>query len=140
MCDYQVFIAPIDQPIVVSDLMRRWKLSTWTSQTTAAASAISRRVVMCEGFDRYLAEMAGLGKSMRKQKTNVRLLNCDHGEVRFVSNCRDDAALSGIFDWRAQRFADQGAPWVHSVVEALYGTRMTDFSGMLSALYMSVID
>jgi CelD/BcsL family acetyltransferase involved in cellulose biosynthesis len=147
MCDYQAFIAPVGYPIVVSDLMRRWKFSTWTfenliappeivSQTTAAASGLSRRVVMCEGFDSYLAEMAGMGKSMRKQKTNLRLLNRDHGEVRFVPNCSNDAVLAAIFDWRTQRFADRSAPWVHSVVEALYGTRMADFSGMLSALYV----
>src|SRR5262249_35881945 len=33
MCDYQAFIAPLDHPIVVSDLMRRWKLSTWTFES-----------------------------------------------------------------------------------------------------------
>jgi CelD/BcsL family acetyltransferase involved in cellulose biosynthesis len=148
MCDYQAFIAPVGHPIVVSDLMQRWKLGTWTfenliapaeivKQTTTLVSTVSRRVVMCEGFAGFLAEIAGMGKSMRKQKTNLRLLKRDHGEVRFVSNCRNDAVLSAIFDWKAQRFnvGRSVAPWVQSVVEALYNTRTADFSGMLSALY-----
>jgi CelD/BcsL family acetyltransferase involved in cellulose biosynthesis len=148
MCDYQAFITPIGHPVVVSDLMRRWKLGTWTfenliapaeivSQTTARVSTVSRRAVMREGFARYLAEMAGMGKSMRKQETNLRLLTRDHGEVRFVSDCRDDAMLLAIFDWKAQRFnaGKSITLWVQKVVEALYGTRTADFSGMLSALY-----
>jgi CelD/BcsL family acetyltransferase involved in cellulose biosynthesis len=147
MCDYQAFIAPISYPIVVSDLMRRWKLGTWTfenliapakvvSQTTTLVSTVSRRAVMCEGYAGYLEDMADMGKSMRKQKTDLRLLNRDHGQVRFVSNCMDDAVLSAIFDWKAQRFnAGKSTPWVESVVKALYGTRTADFSGILSAFY-----
>jgi CelD/BcsL family acetyltransferase involved in cellulose biosynthesis len=147
MCDYQAFIAAEGHPIVVSDLMRQWKLSTWVfenliapteivAQTTTLASTVSRRVVMREGFGKYLAEMAAMGKSVRKQTTNLRLLNRDHGEVRFVSNCGDDAVLSAIFHWKADRFnAGESTPWVERVVEALYKTRKADFSGMLSALY-----
>jgi CelD/BcsL family acetyltransferase involved in cellulose biosynthesis len=127
--------------------MRRWKLGTWTfenliapaeivSQTTTLVSTVSRRAVICEGFTEYLAEIVGMAKSMRKQKTNLRLLNRDYGDVRFVSNCRDDAVLSAIFRWKAQRFkAGKSTPWVQSVVEALCGMRTADFSGMLSALY-----
>jgi CelD/BcsL family acetyltransferase involved in cellulose biosynthesis len=91
---------------------------------------------MREGFDSYLAETASMGKSMRKQKTNLRLLNRDHGKIRFVADSRDDAALSAIFDWKAQRFsAGKRTPWVESVIEALYATRTPDFSGILSTLY-----
>ena len=32
------------------------------------------------------------------------MLSRDYGEVRFISNCADDAALSAILDWKAQRF------------------------------------
>jgi CelD/BcsL family acetyltransferase involved in cellulose biosynthesis len=128
--------------------MRLWKIGTWTfenliapveivSQTTALVSTVSRRVVMYEGFAEYLSEMVGMGKSMRKQKTNLRLLNRDHGKVRFVSDCRDDAVLSAIFNWKAQRFNAGKSinPRVPSVIAALYGMRTADFSGMLSALY-----
>jgi CelD/BcsL family acetyltransferase involved in cellulose biosynthesis len=141
----------MDHPIVVSDLMRRWKLGTWTfpsligpaevvSQTTTLVSTVSRRVVMAQGFAGYLAEMSSLGKSIGKKggelPTKLRLLNRDHGEVRFVSDCRDNAVLAAIFDWKAQRFnAGKRTRWVESVVEALYGMRTADFSGVLSALY-----
>ena len=148
MCDYQAFIAPADHPIVVSDLMRQWKLGTWTfdsliasekivSQTTTLASAVSRRAVMREGFAGYLAEMADMSRSMRNTTTKLRLLGRDHGEVRFVSDCRDDAVLSAIFDWKAQRFnaGKTITPWMQNSVEALYDTRTADFSGMLAALY-----
>jgi CelD/BcsL family acetyltransferase involved in cellulose biosynthesis len=148
MCDYQAFIAPTNHPIVVSDLMRRWKLGTWTfenliapaeiaSQTTTLVSTVSRRAVMREGFAGYLAEMARMGKSMRNTNTKLRLLDRDHGQVRFVANCRDDAVLSAIFDWKAQRFnaGKTITPWIQNAIEALYGTRTADFSGMLAALY-----
>ena len=148
MCDYQAFIAPVGYPIVVSDLLRQWKLGTWTfeslvapaeilSQTTTLVSTVSRRAVLREGYAEYLTEMARMGKSMRKIKTQLRLLNRDHGEVRFVSDCRDDAVLWAIFDWEAQRFnaGKSIALWVRSAIEALYGTRTADFAGMLSALY-----
>src|SRR5262245_25328062 len=36
MCDYQAFIAPVKNSVVVSDLMRRWKLSTWTFENLIA--------------------------------------------------------------------------------------------------------
>jgi CelD/BcsL family acetyltransferase involved in cellulose biosynthesis len=98
---------------------------------------------MTHGFAGYLAEMAGLANSMDKKvrpggelAKKLRLLNRDHGEVRFVSDCRDMAVLSAIFDWKAQRFsAGKRTPWVQSVVEALYATRTADFSGVVSALY-----
>jgi CelD/BcsL family acetyltransferase involved in cellulose biosynthesis len=148
ICDYQAFITPVDHSIAVSDLMRKWKLGTWTfenliappqvvSQTTTLVSSVSRRVVVRNGFDGYRAEMASRGKSMRNTIAKLRLLGRDHGEVRFVSDCRDDAVLAVLLDWKAQRF-NGGKPitqWIQGAVEALYGTRTADFSGMLSALY-----
>ena len=76
-------------------------------------------------------------RSMRNTENKLRLLNRDHGEIRFVSNCTDNAVLSAIFDWKAQRFNSGKSitPWVQNAVEALYGMRTADFSGMLSALY-----
>jgi CelD/BcsL family acetyltransferase involved in cellulose biosynthesis len=127
--------------------MRQWNLGTWTfdnliapaevaSQTTTVVSAVSRRVEMSEGFPGYLADMATKGKSMRNTKTKLRLLNRDFGEVRFISNCREEAVLSAIFNWKAQRFdAGASSPWIQSVLKVLHGTRTSDFSGVLSALY-----
>jgi CelD/BcsL family acetyltransferase involved in cellulose biosynthesis len=148
MCDYQAFIASVDHPIAVSHLMQRWKLSTWTfdnliappevvSQTTTHVSSVSPRAVLHDGFAGYLAEMTGSGKSMRNTTAKLRLLGRDHGEVRFVSDCKDDAVLATLLDWKAQKF-NRGhaiAPWIQNALYALYGTRTVGFSGMLSALY-----
>jgi CelD/BcsL family acetyltransferase involved in cellulose biosynthesis len=150
MCDYQAFIASLGHPVIVSQLMRAWKLKTWTfehliappnlvAQTTTLVSEVSHRVVLQDGFAGYLAEMAAKGKSTRKDtNTKLRLLSRDHGEVRFVPDCRDQSVLTALFDWKAQRFngGDGLAPWARSTVDALYATRTSDFSGMLAALYI----
>jgi CelD/BcsL family acetyltransferase involved in cellulose biosynthesis len=149
MCDYQAFIASAGHSVAVSRLMRGLKLNTWTfehliaprdlvAQTTTLASETSRRVVLRGGFDGYLAEMAGNGKSMRNTNTKLRLLSRDHGEVRFVPDCRDSAVLAALLDWRAQRFdaGDGIDSWARSSIETLHGMRTPDFSGMLAALYV----
>src|SRR5262245_8725812 len=78
MCDYQAFIAAKEHPIVISDLMRQWKLGTWAfenligpaeivSQTRTLASAVALRAVLAQGFTGYLAEIASIDKSMGKK-------------------------------------------------------------------------
>src|SRR6476620_3485628 len=44
MCDYQAFIAPVGYPIVVSDLMRRWKLGTWTFESLIGRAEIISQI------------------------------------------------------------------------------------------------
>jgi hypothetical protein len=95
--------------------MRRWKLGTWTfenliappqvvSQMTTLVSSVSRRVVVRNDSTGYRAEMASRRKSMRNTIAKLRLFGRDHGEVRFVSDCRDDAVLRMVLDWKAQKF------------------------------------
>ncbi|MEU9223887.1 GNAT family N-acetyltransferase [Streptomyces massasporeus] len=95
-----------------------------------------------DGWDAYIAQLRQ--RSARGTRTKLgqeRKLARAAGEVRYVHDERDPAALRTLMEWKSAQYRRTGRsdrfahPWITGLVEELFHTRTESFSGLLSVLY-----
>ncbi|MGW1818117.1 GNAT family N-acetyltransferase [Streptomyces sp. NPDC002125] len=134
------------------ELLRACGLTTWEFdnleegqglfEPDAARSYASYVIDVGEGYESYEKVLrAQSPKFLRTTLAKERKLGRDAGEVRFVLDERDPAALRTLMEWksaqyrrtgRRDRFAKQ---WIRGLVEFLFHTGAPGCSGLLSVLY-----
>jgi CelD/BcsL family acetyltransferase involved in cellulose biosynthesis len=133
-------------------LLRACGLSVWEFdhlvegqgpfEAEATGSFPSPVIDVEQGYDTYLGELrARSPKFTRTTLAKDRKLGRDAGEVRYVHDERDPAALRTLMEWksaqyrrtgRSDRFAQE---WITRLVQYLFHTRSEPFAGILSVLY-----
>lgn len=94
------------------------------------------------GYEAYLTRLrARSPKFTRTTLAKERKLGRDAGEVRYVHDERDPAALSALIGWKSAQYRRTGRsdrfarPWIIRLVEQLFHTRSASCQGLLSVLY-----
>ncbi|MFF7215631.1 GNAT family N-acetyltransferase [Streptomyces sp. NPDC008238] len=94
------------------------------------------------GYEAYLGHLrAHSPKFLRTTLAKERKLGRDAGEVRYVHDERDVAALRRLMAWKSAQYRRTGRsdrfarPWIVELVEHLFHTRTEGFAGRLSVLY-----
>ncbi|MFI9173291.1 GNAT family N-acetyltransferase [Streptomyces lincolnensis] len=95
-----------------------------------------------QGYDTYLAHLRERSpKFTRTTLAKERKLGRDAGEVRYVHDERDPAALNALMDWKSAQYRRTGRSdrfaheWITRLVQQLFHTRSEPFAGILSVLY-----
>lgn len=95
-----------------------------------------------QGYDTYLRQLrAHSPKFTRTTLAKERRLGRDAGEVRYVHDERDPAALRTLMAWKSAQYRRTGRsdrfahPWINELVQQLFHTRSEPFAGILSVLY-----
>jgi CelD/BcsL family acetyltransferase involved in cellulose biosynthesis len=103
------------------------------------------------GYDAFLArqyrkssgpaDSRPVKTSLKELAYKERRLARDVGDLRFVFNSSDPAALRTLMAWKAAQYQRTGAtdmfarPWVVGLLEDVFETRTDHFAGVLSELY-----
>ncbi|MPY48245.1 GNAT family N-acetyltransferase [Streptomyces acidicola] len=94
------------------------------------------------GYEAYLARLrARSPKFVRSTLAKERRLGRAAGEVRYVHDERDPAALRTLMAWKSAQYRRTGRmdrfahPWISRLVRRLFHTRSESFTGNLSVLY-----
>ncbi|WP_406151941.1 GNAT family N-acetyltransferase [Streptomyces sp. NBC_01012] len=134
------------------ELLRACSLSAWEFDNLEegqslfepdAASAYASYVIdVGDGYASYeTALRARSPKFLRTTLAKERKLGRDVGEVRFVLDERDPAALETLMGWKSAQYRRTGRrdrfakAWIRDLVEFLFHTRAPGCSGLLSVLY-----
>ncbi|MEU6219751.1 GNAT family N-acetyltransferase [Streptomyces sp. NPDC047022] len=95
-----------------------------------------------QGYDAYLRQLrAHSPKFTRTTFAKERRLGRDAGEVHYVHDERDPAALRTLMAWKSAQYRRTGRsdrfahPWINELVQQLFHTRSEPFAGILSVLY-----
>jgi CelD/BcsL family acetyltransferase involved in cellulose biosynthesis len=95
-----------------------------------------------QGYEVYLGRLrAQSPKFTRTTLAKERKLGRDHGELRYVHDERDPAALRTLMEWKSAQYRRTGRsdrfahPWITRLVHQLFHTRSEPFAGILSVLY-----
>ena len=142
-CDYGGIVAAVEQ-WDVREILRELNLTTWEFENLISISgarppdnfvcARSPRIVLEGGVDTYLAGQRNAGKTGRNLKTHRRLLQRNHGPVRFVSQSGERPVLDALTRWKADRFKGF-ADWARRTIETIHSRPEEEFGGVLSALF-----
>ena len=94
------------------------------------------------GYEAYLAHLRGhAAKFTRTTLAKERRLARDVGEVRYVHDERDPAALAALMAWKSAQYRRTGRgdrfgrPWIVRLVRELSAAHGDRFAGLLSVLY-----
>lgn len=134
------------------DLVRACQLPTWRFDHLEASqqaferyrTGVSRSPIidLSNGFDAYYEKLAAQGPQFCKNiARKARKLEREAGELRFVADSDDASAFRSLLAWKSAQYRRTGQfdifawSWVTDLIEALFGTRRGDFSGLLSVLY-----
>ncbi|MFJ2020252.1 MULTISPECIES: GNAT family N-acetyltransferase [Streptomyces] len=134
------------------DLLRACGLAVWEfdhlvegqAPFEAGASGTFPSPVMDvdQGYDTYLRQLRGHSpKFTRTTLAKERRLGRDAGEVRYVHDERDPAALHTLMRWKSAQYRRTGRSdrfahaWINQLVHQLHHTRSQPFAGVLSMLY-----
>ncbi|MBT2386158.1 GNAT family N-acetyltransferase [Streptomyces sp. ISL-11] len=108
----------------------------------ASGSYASPVVDVEQGFGPYLTVLRKQSpKFTRTTLAKERRLGRDVGEVRYVHDERDPAALRTLIGWKSAQYRRTGRsdrfarPWIQLLVAQLFHTRAESFGGLLSVLY-----
>ncbi|MET9514176.1 GNAT family N-acetyltransferase [Streptomyces sp. NPDC002994] len=95
-----------------------------------------------DGYDAYLAHLRkNSPKFLKSTLAKERRLTRSVGELSYVHDERDPAALRTLMRWKSAQYRRTGRsdrftqPWITGLVEHLFHTRTESFSGLLSVLY-----
>ncbi len=134
------------------ELLRACGLAVWefdhlvAGQSAFAAGATgayaSPVMDVGRGYEAYLAHLRGhAAKFTRTTLAKERRLGRDVGEVRYVHDERDPAALRTLMAWKSAQYRRTGRsdrfakPWIVELVRELSRARGDRFAGLLSVLY-----
>jgi CelD/BcsL family acetyltransferase involved in cellulose biosynthesis len=134
------------------ELLRGCRLAVWQFdhlvagqqpfERFAVAMAPSPVIDLTEGFAAYQEKLQvksprfcrDLGRQMRK-------LERDAGELRFVGDARDTGVMRTLMGWKSEQSRQNewidvfARPWVADLVDYLFGIQGNRFSGLLSVCY-----
>ncbi|MFJ3673054.1 GNAT family N-acetyltransferase [Streptomyces sp. NPDC090106] len=95
-----------------------------------------------QGYEAYLGHLRSHApKFTRTTLAKERRLGRDAGEVRYVHDERDPAALRTLMGWKSAQYRRTGRSdrfaqaWITDLVRRLFHTRSESFAGVLSVLY-----
>ncbi|MFF7186899.1 GNAT family N-acetyltransferase [Streptomyces sp. NPDC008222] len=97
-----------------------------------------------QGYEAYLRRLREQSpKFTRTTLAKDRKLGRDAGQVRYVHDERDPAALRTLMGWKSAQYRRTGRsdrfahPWINQLVHQLFHTRSEPFAGILSVLYVA---
>ncbi|KIF74747.1 cellulose biosynthesis protein CelD [Streptomyces sp. 150FB] len=140
--------------LTARELLKACALSSWEFDNLesgqklfvpAAAEKFASPVIdVGEGYEAYVAALRERSpKFLRTTTAKERKLGRQAGEVRFVFDERDPAALSTLMEWKSAQYRRTGRsdrfakPWIRALVRQLAATRTPGCSGVLSVLYVA---
>ncbi|MFF8958996.1 GNAT family N-acetyltransferase [Streptomyces sp. NPDC014894] len=140
--------------ITAAELLRACSLSSWrfdsleAGQTLfepAAAETFDSPVIdLGAGYEAYEKTLRAESASfLRTTRAKERRLGRQQGEVRFVLDERDPAALRTLMAWKSAQYRRTGRSdrfakeWISTLVRLLHETRAPGCSGALSVLYVA---
>jgi CelD/BcsL family acetyltransferase involved in cellulose biosynthesis len=95
-----------------------------------------------QGYEAYLSGLRERSpKFTRTTLAKERKLARDSGEVRYVHDERDPAALRALMEWKSAQYRRTGRSdrfahaWISRLLQQLFHTRSEPFAGILSVLY-----
>jgi CelD/BcsL family acetyltransferase involved in cellulose biosynthesis len=107
-----------------------------------AARAASPVIDLTDGFDAYHARLRARSRQFCSNLARkARKLGREEGELRFVLDSRDAAALRIFMSWKSDQYRRTGRadrfdrPWIVELIDSLFSTHTDGFSGQLSCLY-----
>ncbi|MEV7088324.1 GNAT family N-acetyltransferase [Streptomyces sp. NPDC093085] len=142
-------------PLTVRELLRGCSLATWEFDNLEAGQRLfgpaeaftgfeSPVIEVGEGYEAYAAGVRTRSpKFFRTTTAKERRLARQAGEVRFVFDERDPAALRTLMAWKSAQYRRTGRSdrfakeWISALVRDLATTRAPGCSGVLSVLYVA---
>ena len=107
-----------------------------------AATAPSPVIDLADGWAAYEAKVKVRSASfLRSVARKGRKLDREVGPVRLVTESEDRAALRSLMAWKSDQYRRTGRsdrfaqPWIVGLIEDLFATRGSHFSGLFSVLY-----
>jgi CelD/BcsL family acetyltransferase involved in cellulose biosynthesis len=107
-----------------------------------AATAPSPVIDLTDGFEAYRAKLSMKSPQFLKDVARRgRKLSREVGPLRHVVDMRDPAALRVLMAWKSDQYRRTGRtdrfarPWIVGLIDDLFETRGSHFSGRLSMLY-----
>jgi CelD/BcsL family acetyltransferase involved in cellulose biosynthesis len=107
-----------------------------------AATAPSPVIDLADGWVAYQAKLKVRSASfLRSVARKTRKLERDVGPLRLVTESEDWAALQSLMAWKSDQYRRTGRsdrfahPWIVGLIEDLFRTRGSHFSGLFSVLY-----
>jgi CelD/BcsL family acetyltransferase involved in cellulose biosynthesis len=136
----------------VRELLQACRLSVWKFdhlvegqrpfEPYRIASNPSPVIDLTHGFASYHDQLRMRSPQLYKNvQRKARKFGREAGELRFVPDSEDESAFRNLLAWKSIQYrrtaqADVFArPWTSGLVEALFATRSSYFSGLLSVLY-----
>jgi CelD/BcsL family acetyltransferase involved in cellulose biosynthesis len=134
------------------ELLQACRLSVWQFdhlvdgqdpfERYRAAITPSPIIDLTGGFESYYEKLGARSPQLcRNVERKARKLAREVGELRFVPDSSDESVFRSLIAWKSvqyQRTAQTdifARPWIAGLTEALFGTRSSHFSGLLSVLY-----
>ncbi|WP_078966234.1 GNAT family N-acetyltransferase [Streptomyces sp. WM6378] len=150
--DCQGLIGRVELGLERDELMRACGLSSWEFDNLeagqslfapdAAAEYASFVIDVGAGYEAYETILRRQSPKFFKTTTaKERRLGRQAGEVRFVFDERDPAALARLMEWKSAQYRRTGRrdrfaqEWINTLVHQLAHTRAPGCSGVLSVLY-----
>ena len=107
-----------------------------------AATAPSPVVDLADGWAAYQAKLKVRSASfLRSVARKGRKMEREVGPLRLVTESQDQAALQSLMAWKSDQYRRTGRsdrfahPWIVGLIEDLFQTRGSHFSGLFSVLY-----
>lgn len=134
------------------ELLRACRLSVWQFDHLVdgqhpfegyrTAIRPSPIIDLAGGFDSYYEKLGTRSPQLCKNlERKARKLAREAGELRFVPDSGDKSALRTLLAWKSIQYRRTAQvdifarPWIAGLAEALFDTRSSHFSGLLSVLY-----
>ncbi|MCX5382042.1 GNAT family N-acetyltransferase [Streptomyces sp. NBC_00083] len=150
--DCQGIVGHPQPALTEGELLRACGVSSWAFDNleagqslfvpTASAAYASFVIDVGDGYAAYETILRRQSpKFFRTTTAKERRLGRQAGEVRFVFDERDPAALARLMEWKSAQYRRTGRrdrfarPWISALVRQLAHTRAPGCSGVLSVLY-----
>jgi CelD/BcsL family acetyltransferase involved in cellulose biosynthesis len=134
------------------ELLRACNLSIWQFDHLAAgqlpfdqyvdAIAASPVIDLTKGFETYQTQLQAKSLRFCRDITRkARKLEREVGQLSFVIDSNDTAALRILMNWKSDQYRRNGwfdrfdRLWIVGLIDHLFSTRVDEFSGLLSLLY-----
>lgn len=162
LSDFHGLIAPANLACDLGGLLRACRLALWKFDNLVVAQrefaphcwsvAAAPYMDLSRGFDTYRAgrryagadATGGNSRSWHKKTTarKLRKVEREVGPIRLVPHSTELDVLKVLFTWKSEQYHRTkmidvfGFPWTVELLERLVQREATDFSAMLSALYI----
>jgi CelD/BcsL family acetyltransferase involved in cellulose biosynthesis len=134
------------------ELLRAGRMSAWNFDHLVAgqlpferyqmARAASPVIDLTDGFAAYHAMLRARSRQLSSNVARkARKLGREAGEVRFVLDSHDSAALRTFMSWKSDQYRRTGRGdrfdqrWIVDLIDLLFSTHSDTFSGQFSCLY-----